>query len=171
MKRFKSIIFLIALLLCIFFSWKEYNKLIRDPFYSDSGWDVRRFPLLKPYEMINNDHGILGWSVTLYVDPSEKEIYYYINIHDITKFAIENNIIMVYTQYPEQVDEDVGEKILSWFVIIPDQKIETGFDTEIDFLEYIQAYGMEDQPVWLEPNKVYEQFDQTGYLIWIPSCE
>lgn len=170
MKRYKPTLILITILLCIFFSWIEYNELNKDPFYSDSGWDVRRFPLLRPYEMVNNDHGNLGWSVTLYVDPSEKEFYYYINIHDITKFAVENNVIMAYTQYPEEVDKDAGEKTLYWFVIIPDQKIETGFDTENGFLEYIQTYGI-DKPAWLEPDKVYEQFDKTGCLIWIPDCE
>jgi hypothetical protein len=134
-----------------------------------------RIPLTKPYEILKIDYKkpgwwSLGWSINLHVSPSEKEVYYYQAIHDIRKFAIEDGVIMAYTTYPQEVDLDVGQKVLYWFVIVPDQKIETGFDTEDEFLSYIQTYGIQ-QPDWIEPDRAYEQFYETGCLDWIPDCK
>jgi hypothetical protein len=77
---------------------------------------------------------------------------------------------MVYATYPQEVDTDVGQKVLYWFVIVPDKKIETGFEMEAEFLSYIQTYGIE-QPQWIEPESTYEQFAETGCLEWIPDCK
>lgn len=133
-----------------------------------------RIPLMKPYEMLKLNQQLeinrkLGWGIQLHVSPSEKELYYYSAIYDIQKFAIENGVIMVYATYPQEVDTDVGQKVLYWFVIVPDKEIETGFDMEAEFLSYIQTYGIE-LPRWIEPERAYEQFYKTGCLDWIPTC-
>ena len=147
----------------------------KDSFYSDLGGDAMRIPLIKPYEMLKLNQQLeinrkLGWGIQLHLSPSEKELYYYNAIYDIQKIAIENGIIMVYSIYPQEVDADAGQKVLYWFVIIPDKKIETGFDTEAEFLSYLQSHGIE-QPQWLRPDKAYEQFYETGCLNWIPDCK
>ncbi len=176
MKRYKLIAIIIALLLlCIFTNWARYSRVNKDPFYNDPGWDAMRIPLIKPYEMLKLDQKLeinqkLGWSITLHVSPSEKEVYYYLDIHDINKIAIKNGVIMAYTNYTQEVDTNAGEKVLYWFVIIPNKKIETGFDAEAEFLNYVQTYGIQ-QPPWVEPDAAYKQFDETGCLEWIPGCK
>lgn len=176
MKRYQLVsLLIIMLLLCSYIGWARHNNVNRDPFYKDSGWDAMRIPLLKPYEMLKLNPKLeinrrLGWSISLHIPPSEKEIYYYLEIHDIRKFAIQNGVIMVYTTYPEEVDTDAGQKVLYWFVIVPDQKIETGFDTEVEFLNSVQADGIK-QPNWIEPDTAYKQFAKTGCLEWVSGCK
>jgi hypothetical protein len=63
-----------------------------------------------------------------------------------------------------------GEVYLHWFVIIPKEKIETGFEKENDFQIYIQQYGIES-PNWLDPTDLFHQFDLTWCLDWIPACQ
>ncbi len=108
--------------------------------------------------------------MNLHVSPSEKEIYYYLAIHDIKKIAVEDEIILVYTNYQQEIDENIGQKNLNWFVIVPAQNIETGFDRESEFLNYIQTYGIQ-KPDWIEPDVAYKQFVKTRCLGWIPNCK
>ncbi len=134
-----------------------------------------RIPLVKPYEMLKLNQKLeinrkLGWSIYSDLSPDEREFYYYDSVHDIKTFSVENGIIMAYTTYAEGFDQDVGQKVLYWFVIVPDKKLETGFDTEAEFLNYIQTYGIQ-QPNWIEPDIAYKQFAETGCLKWIPDCK
>lgn len=134
-----------------------------------------RIPLVKPYEIVKIDREkvgwwTLGWSMNLHVLPSEKEIYYYSAIHDIKKFAVEDEIILIYTNYQPEIDKDVGQKVLNWFVIVPAQNIETGFDKEAEFINYIQTYGIQ-KPDWIETDVAYKQFVKTRCLEWIPNCK
>jgi hypothetical protein len=140
-----------------------------DPFYSSVGdWDSTRFPLIKPYEVISLDAGI--WGMKLHVLQSPEGIYWYLGIGDLQKIAVMNDVILVYTQDKPYVDKEAGQKVLYWFVIIPDEKIETGFDNEDDFLKYIQEYGI-NEPVWEDPNTLFQRFQETGCLEWIPGCK
>lgn len=177
MKRKPALFFLliVGIGLCGFLILRLQKNLNQSPFYTDLGGDAMRIPLVKPYEIVKIDRKqvgwwTLGWSMNLHVSPSEKEIYYYNAIHDIKKFAVENEIIMIYTNYQQEIDKDVGQKNLNWFVIAPAQNIETGFDREAEFLNYIQTYGIQE-PDWTEPDVAYKQFGETGCLEWIPNCK
>jgi hypothetical protein len=66
--------------------------------------------------------------------------------------------------------EQVGQKVLYWFVIIPQEKLEVGFDNEADFLKYIREYGIEE-PTWEDPESIFQRFKDTGCLEWIPDCK
>jgi hypothetical protein len=140
-----------------------------DPFYSSVGdWDVVRFPLMKPYEVVSVDGN--KWGVDLHALKSAKGIYWYLDIREVQKIAVTNGVILAYTQYKPDANEMLDQKVLYWFVIIPDEKIETGFDIEDDFLKYIQEYGI-NEPVWEDPNTLFQRFQETGCLEWIPGCK
>jgi hypothetical protein len=111
-----------------------------------------------------------SWQMPLLANPSSKSTYYYSNLHDIRKLAVEKGIIMLYTPYVERnIDTSIGQKIYHWFVIMPTSNIEEGFENESAFLDYIQQFEIQE-PNWLDPSKTYEQFFQTGCLDWIPDC-
>lgn len=146
-------------------------KKHEDPFYNDVGtWDSFRTPLIKPYEMIliNKE---FGWQLTLKGNmPSQYYYYKFAPISDISKIAVQNNFILAYSTYPENVDESVGQIVLNWFVISPDMHLEMGFADEEEFLKYIQQLGIQ-QPDWQMPDDVYREFYKTGCLDWIPDCK
>jgi hypothetical protein len=107
----------------------------------------------------------------LLADPPSESTYYYFNLHDIRKLSVENGVIMLYTPYVENnIDQSLDQRIYHWFVIVPASNIEEGFENENAFLEYIKQVDVY-QPIWLDPNEVYEQFFQTGCLKWIPECK
>ena len=164
-----AITFILALILgivaCVGLTWLENL-----PFYKNSGdIDSMRIPLIEPYKAVRLNNGNT-WSVDLIIPPENKEIYYYLEISDVEKIAVENNLIMVYSSYVSpSIVTSIGEKVLHWFVIIPSQNIETGFETEEEFLSYIHSFGVE-QPVWIDIDEAYKQFIKTGCLYWIPNC-
>jgi hypothetical protein len=156
---------LLLIIACSTTSTRHYSD---DPFYSSVGdWDSTRFPLIKPYEAASPDGNI--WGVSLHTLPSAKGIYWYHDIREPQKIAVVNGVILVYTQYKPDEDEMMGQKALYWFVIIPAKKIETGFDNEDDFLKYIQGYGVKE-PAWETPDVIFQRFQETGCLDWIPDC-
>lgn len=165
--NFHPFLILIAILLS---NCSAQSDLQRDSFYSKgSGRDYLRFPLIKPYYAIyisNRD----GWGVPLKADPPSDALYYYYQLHGVEKIAVQDGVIMVYTPYKEDVDESVGQKILYWFVFIPDQNIEMGFENKVDFNSYIQQYNIQD-PHWLKPDDILQQFESTTCLDWIPGCK
>ncbi len=142
-----------------------------DQFYvQGSGWDYLRFPLLKPYHAIYISDDI-GWVIPLERKHPLKNDSLIMEIHDVRKIAIVNNIIMVYTpDSPKFLDETIDERIFHWFVLIPDEGIEVGFEIESDFVEYIHQNNL-DEPEWLEPLTILQKYDQTGCLDWIPDCK
>lgn len=167
--RFRyEILFLIVVLLSgcrPSFQWHE------DPFYKDVGKsDSLRFPLIMPYYVTYLDKEY-SWQMPLLADPPSESTYYYFNLHDIRKLSVENGVIIVYTPYIEHnIDQSLGQKIFHWFVIVPGSNIEAGFEDEDTFLDYIKQFDIY-QPIWLNPDEVYEQFFQTGCLDWIPGCQ
>lgn len=169
MKKF-HLSLLTLMLLGILGACNPIAYLTQDPFYQDNGESsFGSFPLIKPYKAINADKEF-GWYIDLHVDPSMKELYYYNSLRNIEKIAVENGVIMVYTPYIKSVNKEFGEKVMHWFVIVPDQNIETGFDVESDFLNYIQKFDIK-QPNWINPSSAFEQFDRTWCLDWIPACK
>lgn len=159
---------LIILLMILLSACKgQYSN--RDPFYNEgSEFDSLGFPLIKPYfaMMIFDEY---GWGINLQLRPSERDFYYYMSIENIEKISVDNGIIMVYSPLEVEVEESVGQKVLHWFVIIPNENIEMGFETELEFLNYIQRYGI-DHPTWRSPSDILHEYDSTRCLDWIPDC-
>ena len=141
-----------------------------DPFYGiGSEWDHLRFPLIKPYYVIfiSDEY---GWQIPLQGAPSSRDFYYYLTIQHVQKISVEKDVIMIYSPYKNQIDESVGQKILYWFVFIPEKSIEMGFDNENNFLNYIQQFGVQN-PSWRTPNEILEEYEKTSCLEWIPNCK
>ena len=135
MKITKSIFLCIILLLticsCIFSSRFESSN----PFYVSSGdWDFLRLPLIEPYEIIKGDES-LGWSMDLFIAPAEEN--YYRSVKRIEKIAIEKDVILIHSSYIESSAEVLGMDILFWYVIVPNERIEKGFEKESEFQSYI----------------------------------
>jgi hypothetical protein len=143
-----------------------------DEFYNDVGtWDSMNLPLIKPYYLIyiSKDY---GWQMPLDGNVPESQYHYAIgDLLDIRKVAVVNSIIMVYTPDTPNVDESLGQKVLHWFVIVPNKEnLEIGFENEADFLEYIKTLGI-DSPQWVEPDVAYKEYFRTGCFDWIPDCK
>lgn len=170
MKSIQSTVFMIVLSMaicgCSMFSARFQSS---DPFYrSTGGNDFLRIPLIQPYDAIRGDENH-GWTIDLQVSPS-KEATYYISIKGVEKIAIEKGVILVYTPYSEESAEGLGEKVFYWFVLMPGKNTEKGFSNEQDFLIFIRDNGVQD-PKWLDPDVLFQQFDKTGCLDWIPDCK
>ena len=172
MKSSNARIFLVITILvlssCRVFQFGSQNS---DPFYSTnySDWDVIRFPLIKPYEAVKAHDKEIGWTINLPISPYENGIPNYIDIYHPEKVAIKNNVIMTYTTYVPIDISALGEQPLFWFVMLPEEKKEIGFYKEIEFLNFIKKYGIDD-PNWKMIDLVYQQFYETGCLDWIPDC-
>jgi len=145
-----------------------------DPFYNYDDFTMNRIPLINPIEAnrLNSDSpwGIfvvysLGVSI-----PKSQEVYLY-NIEELEKFAVEKGVILAYSSYVnKEAHAYIQDNYYHWFVIIPDEEIAEGFQTEDAFLEYIQTLGIED-PDWQMPDEAFQQFRKTGCLAWIPDCQ
>lgn len=148
-----------------------FYRVHKDSFYNDVGtWDSAQLPLINPYYLIYIDKEY-GWQMPLKGNLPTEYYYYAGALLDIRKIAVEDNVIMVYTPYNRDVDESLGQKILHWFVIVPDQRnLEMGFDREIEFLKYVQTYDVQS-PNWVEPDIAYREFYKTGCFDWIPDCK
>jgi hypothetical protein len=147
---------------------------INKSFYQKgSGWDYLRFPLLEPYYAIKISDEY-GWAIPLYTEKSKRNFWYYLEIQDVRKIAVENGAVMVYSAYSKPILVDISEnrvlteKELHWFILIPGQT-ETGFETEEEFNISLRQYSV-DRPRWQEPLSILQTFDQTGCLQWIPDC-
>ncbi len=164
------IILLVIMLSGYYFSARSTNK-DKDPFYKQgSGWDYLRFPLVKPYYAIKIENNN-GWAISLQNELPLKKDTFSQEIHNVRKIAIENNVIMIYSLDDSTFsDGNPDEKIIfHWFVLIPSEHIEIGFEKEADFSNFIRPYRINTVP-WLEPLSVLQTFDQTGCLDWIPEC-
>jgi len=141
----------------------------RDSFYREgSDCDRLRFPLIKPYFAVYvNEES--GWQIPL-GDISNQNFRGYINVPYVEKILVENNVIMIYTPYQASVIGISEFKIINWFVLEPEKELESGFENEEDFLEYLDEIGI-DEPEWMNPDDVSLQFDETRCLDWIPDCE
>jgi hypothetical protein len=146
-----------------------------DPFYNinDNDYPLLHLPLIKPFEAKRED-GRSPWGILLFYGPwvsmpNSQEVYFY-TIKELEKIAVENGIIMAYSSYVDQdADVYIRDNYYHWFVIVPAQELTKGFHTEDEFLQYIQALGIQD-PDWQTPDEAYKKFAQTGCLEWIPDC-
>jgi hypothetical protein len=154
-----------------------------NPFYNYNGDDypMIHLPLIDPVE-VTQVRPSSPWNMS-YPDgihiaiPKEKEeeiqkIYIYSTVQELEKFAVQDGIILAYSRYVNpKADEFIRNNFYHWFVIIPSKKITKGFQTEDEFILYIQTIGIQD-PVWWKPEEAYSRFlDNGGCLNWIPDCK
>ncbi|GAB1472090.1 hypothetical protein MASR2M66_29680 [Chloroflexota bacterium] len=166
-KPFFSMVVLFVI--CIY-GCKPIEYIQRDPFYKyGNGSNYLRFPLIKPYDAIYLDDGF-GWRILLSGNILESNMYYYNQINDISKISVINKLIIVNSAYTQDIEEDIGEKQYYWFVLLPTQKTEQGFETESDLLSYLQMQGVLSV-TWDTPDQIMEEFESTLCLDWIPNCK
>ncbi|MBK9780905.1 MAG: hypothetical protein IPP55_12780 [Anaerolineales bacterium] len=143
-----------------------------DPFYTDGGgiFNLPRFPLIKPYEAINyfDFDKNPNWVIDFHLPPEQRDISDY-SIPFVERIAIENGVIMVHSPLVEKRLKP-GEVDLHWFIIIPNKKIETGFEYENEFLAYLETYGVQE-PDWQDVFDIFHKFGWTWCLDWIPACQ
>jgi len=141
----------------------------RDEFYVGARYEsgtASRLPLLDPYfALLPDDSKNKEWRLTLEQDHDSQEdpLYNYVRIIKIKQLSIEKGVLMINSTFFSK------NMSLAWFVLIPSQKIETGFESEEEFRQYIAGYGIQD-PRWMTPQAAYEQFKETSCLYWIPDC-
>jgi len=150
-----------------------------DEFYNNDGdYPYIQFPLIKPYyvyRMNSESPWILNLKGHLWIDIGNYAYNY--DIEDVRKLAVKDRVIMAYSPYVdekpfdnEQVNQSIREHYYHWFAVIPDKNVEVGFESESEFLSYIQKLGIQ-QPDWREPVDIFNDFEQTGCLSWIPDCK
>jgi hypothetical protein len=140
-----------------------------DPFYSAwKDWGGPRFPLIYPYDVFYIG-GSEKWTITLHSHQKSEELHYYQSINDVDKIFVANNVIMIHSSYEEKIENNNLNQDLSWFVFVPNEEIEKGFEAETDFLKFIDTYGIVDLK-WETPDILNRKFLDTGCLEWIPGC-
>lgn len=99
-----------------------------------------------------------------------KEVSSVMEISDIQKIAVFDNVIMVYTT--DNTTHRFGDYnfIFHWYVLMPDENLEIGFETGDEFLEYLRQNNL-GEPEWREPLAILQEYDRTGCLDWIPDCK
>jgi hypothetical protein len=143
----------------------------QDPFYKKgSGWDYLRFPLVKPYYAISSTQGEVKWVIPLENELPLKKDSFLLEIKDVRKIAVSEKAIMVFTPENTKIASiNIKERIFHYFILIPDDHFEIGFENEEGFLDYLNKNKM-NKPEWLEPLSILQKFDQTRCLDWIPDC-
>jgi hypothetical protein len=172
LKKYAWIFIAVFLLLALLSGYKMFVYFQRDPFYRNgSEWDHLRFPLIKPYYAIKVGEKI-DWQIPLDLegDPSQVNLYHFLHIPNVQKVAVNNGVIMVYATHKPLADESAKYANPRWYALVVDEKIEMGFETEAEFLAYVQQFGI-DRPVWREPDDISIEYDRTRCLDWIPDCK
>jgi len=110
------------------------------------------------------------WGLSIPWTPNSPSLLYSSGAPCVQKFAVENDVIMVYTPYEPEVSENLRDEVFHWFVFVPAKDIQTGFYNESDFLAYIQTFGISEVN-WEDPDTIFQRFRNTGCLEWIPECQ
>ena len=138
-----------------------------DPFYNVSeafSMESSRVPLIKPIEIVNVNGWILKYPVQIKVVNGEGGKVYRI---DVEKIDIQNGVIMAYSP---KINEFAGENYYPWVVIVLEQETSKSFETEEEFLQYIQTLGISSLS-WQTPTEALLLFRETGCFKWIPDCK
>lgn len=153
-----------------------------DPFYNfDDGFNSSLYlPLIKPIDAVSltvNQAGESLWvvflplSLQVSIPDSQNNLVYYDAIEELEKFTVKNGVLMAYSAYVDkEADPYIQENYYHWFVLIPEEKIAEGFQTEEEFNNYIQKLGIQNL-IWQTPNEAFDKFKKTGCLDWIPDCK
>lgn len=179
MTNMKKIDFSLIILLSIYYMASCSPSVQHaDPFYNYNGLSHARIPLIKPiyaYQMRSSEVWFLELQPVIWLVESRDSqgVHYYVydRVEGLEKFAVKNGVIMAYSWY---VDKDANahtqDNYYHWFVMVPDQQITQGFQTEEEFRSYIKTLGVQD-PDWQTPDEAFQQFRHTGCLDWIPDCK
>ena len=148
-----------------------------DPFYNvEQLFSIPRIPLIEPTEVeYRESHHhwriFIDYNLSVRVPTRPDNFIYSYDVNELEKFAVENGVIMAYSAYVDtEADAYIQDNFYHWFVLIPDQEIAEGFQTEAEFREYIQSLGIQD-PNWRTPDEARKQFLRTGCLEWFPDCD
>jgi len=144
-----------------------------DPFYNNKGtYDSLRLPLINPYYLVFIDKQY-GWQMPIKANFPDHQFYYNLgDLLDITKISVIEEVIIVYSPRSRSVDESNGQKVLHWFVFIPQKdNLEIGFEKESELLIYLKDIGVDGTPQWVDPDTAYQDYYKTGCLSWIPGCK
>lgn len=128
-----------------------------DKFYTNKGgFDLSRFPLLKPYEISAVIPGH-DWIITS-IDTSEVlgpiPGTKFINVVDSVIFVQSNNTIL---------DGQPIKK--AWFVIIPKHHLLRGFKSRQEYLNFLSSMHVND-PKMFDVEEVFQVFDNKDTLDW-----
>lgn len=153
-----------------------------DPFYDLNGSEYPRghIPLINPVQATRDIHSS-SWNLellnSLHIDlPKSQEqevrkVYIYSRITELDKFAVEDGVILAYSDHVnQQAEAYIQESFYHWFVLIPSEYITEGFHTEDEFTQYVETLGIQD-PNWQTPDDAFDTFLKTGCLDWFPDCK
>ena len=132
-----------------------------DDFYTTSrAFDFIRFPLIKPYQVMNIPHQNEQWDITMVPQNGMEDI----RAGNVVKLSVVDSVIFAVCG-DSTIYKDHWVKA-AWFIIIPRQKKEESFLSEVDFNRYIKANKL-PIPQWIEPARVWNEFDTSNKLPWL----
>ena len=136
---------------------KKNSKEVNVDFYiKERGLDNKRFPLIKPYEVLCLD-GSKEWIMNLEAGTLQFSVSNIIEVNVIDSIIIVHSSDVTYLK---------GEKVSSaWFIINPSQQIEKGFADESEFLSELERQGIQ-KPVFYNIDSLYKEFVETEKLRW-----
>ena len=168
--RYRTLLFGILTILLLFAGYKSIRYFNEDNFYKGTGWlDHGRFPLIKPYEAINQNKED-GWMIALEGFSEGSDYIDITSIYEVEKISVQDGIISIYSPDPDgNYITDPNKKEYFWYILIPAKEIEKGFSDEDEFTAALAGYGI-DNLKWEDPTHVAQRFYWTWCLDWIPAC-
>ena len=130
------------------------------PFYEDvGGADFDRIPLIEPYQVTGvNDF----WQIKL-----QEDVISFNRTGEIAKVTVVDQQVILAEAISGHVHaENIDGPV--WYVIIPDQRIEQQFTSQVELDEYLQTYGVYSYTL-NDVRSVYQTFVQSGRLDWFPT--
>lgn len=130
-----------------------------DPFYTDKReYDMSRYPLIKPYEMItaipSND-----WMI----QPESTDTSEFIgNVTGTKNVNVVDSVIFAYSKNTIIEGQIAYE---GWFVVIPKHGILREFKLKKDYLKYLDSIKVKS-PKMYDVEEVFHYFDKNDTLDW-----
>ncbi|MCS3798756.1 hypothetical protein [Niastella sp. OAS944] len=150
---------IIILLFNVFTSCNYRKRSVKkeDYFYlDDGGLDLKRIPLIKPYEAKNVLPG--EWRIELQT-PQLLEL----SIHHVKEISVIDSVILVHAKGEVSLGGHNCKE--AWFVLLPGVSKEKGFLKEKDFLSFLSERNIK-LPQLREVNSVYDQFKRDKKIVW-----
>jgi len=156
MKKIISLLLIISFLFSC--NQKRKNDAPIDNFYADKGgFDLSRFPLIKPYQVetvIPSDEWIIQTADDDNEMPETAPGAKYVNVVDSVIFAHCKKTIL-----------DGQPTTEAWFIIIPKHHIFRGFKNHSEYLDYIKSIKS-NEPKMYDVSNVFGYFDSKDTLNW-----
>lgn len=130
---------------------------ISDPFYRDKGWEQKRIPLIKPYEILCWEKG--DWQIDLQTLQTLE-----FSIKNVNAVNIIDSLIIVHAKGDEVSIRDTMYKE-AWFVIDVHRHTENAFVQKLDLTKYLRARNIHEF-VLFAPDSVYKVFELKGKIDW-----